>query len=122
MERKSLLAVTPQEVIITICRGEPGMGGWGWGEGWHAAAPISVFWHGDETLHHTSRLHVVHTYAQMQGDEHAHTQAQTFSGPQAAAENFLERAEQSRTLLYDALLFGSVFSDCHRNLTGSLGE
>lgn len=77
MERKSLLAVTPQEVIITICRGELRVGG----GGWPAAAPISVFWHRDETLHHTTRLHVAHTYAQMQGDEHAHTQAQTFSGP-----------------------------------------
>lgn len=89
MERKSLLAGTPQEVIITICKGELRAGG-----AERGGHPISLLWHKDETLHHTTRLHVACTYAQMQGDEHAHTQTQTFSGPQAAAENFLKRGEQ----------------------------
>lgn len=70
MERKSLLAGTPQEVIITICKGEVRAGGGG--RGGH---PIGLLWHRDKTLFHTTRLHVACMYAQMPGNEHAHTDA-----------------------------------------------
>lgn len=88
MERKSLLAGTPQEVIITICKGELRAGGL-------RVVGIPSVCFGTRMKHYITQPDYMwrarmHKCREM----NTHTQTQTFSGPQAAAENFLKRGEQ----------------------------
>lgn len=117
MERKSLLAGTPQEVIITICKGELRAGG-----AERGGHPISLLWHKDETLHHTTRLHVACTYAEMQGDERAHTHRRRLSLGLRLLQRISWREASTWMLLYDALLFDSAFFDCYKIFTGRFVE
>lgn len=93
MERKSLLAGTPQEVIITICKGEVRAGGVG-----EVGIPSVCF--GTGMKHYfTQPDYMWRACMHKCREKNMHTQTQTFSGPQAAAEHFLRRAEQLNAVI-----------------------
>lgn len=62
---------------------------WGPGRaGWARYSSTSLFWHRDETLHRTTRLHVALTHAHMRGDAYAHTHLALGQQPQSVSQGF----------------------------------